>query len=189
MLNLMRNKKLKWMLLVFILILLILSFFIGKKIPWQQQVFMYDALRQTSILIFGLIGAWFAVLLPFVLEKGDRLKHFFSFSRKLFPALSSAIYLLVITLFIPFLSNISQNIFTFRESTIIVFNGLSLSIVTLGLLLLCWGLVMILLSFDILKKDIELKEAGAKLEIESRPHPKIIPQEKSAKKSKPKSRS
>lgn len=165
----MRNKKIKFILLVLLIGILVFSFFLGKIIPWKEQIAMYDALRQTSILIFGLIGAWFAVLLPFALEKGDRLKHFFSFSKKLFPALSSAIYLLIITLIVPFSVNIAQNILQVSKEINIFFCGISLVVITIGLLLLFWGLIMILASFDVLKKDIELTEAGSKLTKDSKP--------------------
>ncbi len=151
---------------------MILSFCIGKKVSWEKQIPIYEALHQTSILIFGLIGAWLAVLLPFALEKGKRLEHFFAFSKKLFPALSAAIYLLIITLVVPFSVSIVQNNFLFNEYINSVFCGISLSILAIGLLLLIWGLIMILSSFDVLKKEIELKEAASKLEEESKAPPK-----------------
>ena len=166
---LIRNKTFKRTLWVLLAGIIILCFFVGKQTPWKLQVSMYEALRQTSILIFGLIGAWLAVLLPFAIEKGEKLKHFFDFSKKLFPALSAAIYLLFITLVIPFLASIAQSNILFADEVSQIFCGISLAILAIGIILLLWGLLMILASFDILKKDIELTEAGDKLEKESRP--------------------
>ena len=151
-----------------------MCFFVGKQTPWKLQVSMYEALRQTSILIFGLIGAWLAVLLPFAIEKGERLKHFFDFSKKLFPALSAAIYLLFITLIVPFAVGIAQSNISLTDEVNQIFCGVSLSMLAIGIVLLLWGLLMILASFDILKKDIELTEAGEKLEKESKPASKKI---------------
>lgn len=166
---LIRNKTTKRILWVLFVGILILSFFLGRQTPWKLQISMYEALRQTSILIFGLIGAWLAVLLPFAIEKGGRLKYFFDFSKKMFPALSAAIYLLIITIIIPFFVSIAQNNISLDDEVNKIFCGVSLSILAIGIVLLSWGLLMILASFDALKKDIELTESGEKLEKESKP--------------------
>jgi putative effector of murein hydrolase LrgA (UPF0299 family) len=165
----MRNKSIKWILLV---ATLIVFFFIGRTISWEQQNSIYEALRQTSALIFGIVGAWLAVLLPFSIEAGNKLKHFFDFSKKLFPALSAAIYLLFLTLFVPFIVNIIKATSCLDIQYYSILYGISFSLLALGLIILAWGLIMILASFDALKKDIELRDAATKLEAESKPPPK-----------------
>lgn len=136
--------------------MLLLCAYLGGNIPFSSQFKMYEALRQTSILIFGLIGAWLAVLLPFSVEKENKLKTFFSFAKELFPALSAAIYLLIITLTIPFLAEIIKSSYKFDSGIICVFRTISMSIICLSTFLLIGGLINVLLSFDALKKEISM---------------------------------
>jgi formate-dependent nitrite reductase membrane component NrfD len=146
--------------------------YIGKDVPFSSQSKMYEALRQTSILIFGLIGAWLAVLLPFSVEKDERLNTFFSFSKEIFPALSSAIYLLIITLAVPFLAEIVKNIYKFDNTSISLLRSASMGVICLSTFMLIAGLINILISFDLLKKDISLTKAENEKEIKLSPKSK-----------------
>lgn len=147
---------------IFLILLALLAFFWGKNIPWQIQISMYEELRQASILIFGLIGAWIAVLLPFSAEKGERLECFFNFSKRMFPALSMAIYTLIITLIVPILGKFIKYCFSFNDVVINVLRCLSFSLIIVVCYMLIWGLLLILSSFDSLKKDIEINESYKK---------------------------
>lgn len=132
----------------------------GKKIPWGKQAQIFDALRQFGILILAVIGAWLAVLLPFSIEKDDKLEKFFNFSKKLFPALSYAIYLLVIGILVPIVAEIIKSYSPFTELVISVFRCIGMIFIFAGVFFLLYGFSMILSSFDALKSDIEkLKNA------------------------------
>lgn len=169
MLKRIKSKKKKVLIASIATCLFLASVYVGKNIPFSSQYKMYEALRQTSILLFGLIGAWLAVLLPFSVEKDEKLKTFFSFTQEMFPALSSAIYLLIITLTVPFLAEIAKNSFEFNENLVNFFRSVSMGVICMSTFMLIGGLISILLSFDLLKKDISMTKSEKEKEMKLSP--------------------
>ena len=165
MLKRIKSKKKKVFISCIAICLLLTSMYVGRNIPFSSQYKMYEALRQTSILIFGLIGAWLAVLLPFSVEKDEKLKTFFSFTKAMFPALSSAIYLLIITLTVPFLAEIARNSYSFNDVSVYAFRSVSMGVICVSTFMLIGGLLNILISFDLLKKDISMTKSEKEKEM------------------------
>ena len=153
--KLIKSKTRRILVKIFCALFLCLGFYIGRGIPWGTQSTMYEIFRQVGVLILGVIGAWLAVLLPFSIEKGDKLKNFFAFSKRLFPALTSAIYILSIGIFIPIIAEILRASSLYADWMVDVFRGISMSLLFAGGMLIAYGFSMMLSSFDALKTDIE----------------------------------
>lgn len=82
--------------------------------PTSEMLQSFDVLRQTSILIFGVVGAWIAVLFPMLYadstqnsEKRDSIKKLL---HKLFLPITFSLYIVTITLVVPILISIAQKI-------------------------------------------------------------------------------
>ncbi len=50
------------------LVIVILAFWLGRRVPFEDQWPLYEALRTTASIIFAVVGAWLAIIYP------DRLK-------------------------------------------------------------------------------------------------------------------
>lgn len=150
-----KNKTKRILLFLACAVFICFGVYIGRDIPWGKQSSMYEILRQVGILILGVIGAWLAVLLPFSVEKGDKLKNFFNFSKKLFPALGAAIYLLCLGLVVPLIAEVIKVYSPYPPTIICIFRSASMALLFLGVSLIIYGFSMILSSFDSLKIDIE----------------------------------
>ncbi|HBN8289811.1 TPA: hypothetical protein NHK96_001021 [Pseudomonas aeruginosa] len=50
------------------LTIVVLSFWLGQRVPFEDQWPLYEALRTTASIIFAVVGAWLAIIYP------DRLK-------------------------------------------------------------------------------------------------------------------
>ena len=48
--------------------------YIGQLVPWKEQELLYTVLRNVNLVLFGVIGAWFAVLFPLVSVEKKRSK-------------------------------------------------------------------------------------------------------------------
>ena len=63
--------------LLFVLIaagLSVASFHKGKKVDFETQLLLYDALRNTSGIVFAVMGAWIAIIYPEVVKDIESLK-------------------------------------------------------------------------------------------------------------------
>lgn len=86
------------------LILLGLSWKYGKNIPLKDQWPLFEALRNTSAIIFAVIGAWFAIVYPERLQfkksekKENNKNKENNFDRFFHPLISSSIVLIIILL-------------------------------------------------------------------------------------------
>lgn len=45
------------------------AFFVGQNLPADMQLDLYSALRDTSAIVFGVMGAWIAIIYPESLSK------------------------------------------------------------------------------------------------------------------------
>lgn len=49
---------------IFALVAVLLGGWFGRKVPFAEQWPMYEGLRTTAAIIFGVIGAWLAIIYP-----------------------------------------------------------------------------------------------------------------------------
>lgn len=62
------NRLLDPLKVAFIIVWAVFCFWFGRNVPIAQQESLYDALRNMSAIIFGIMGAWTAILHPDLLS-------------------------------------------------------------------------------------------------------------------------
>jgi hypothetical protein len=135
-------------------------FFCGKNISITEQLPIYESLRNTSAIIFGVMGAWIAILYPNALlkiygktdlveaEKGSK-----SIKQLISPMVLSTFivsFVLLISLIAPIVRGIPSLV---AHKNIIR----SLSFALLGLLTFSqlWALIATLLPSEMVKRSVE----------------------------------
>ena len=132
------------------------GYFLGEKFPWKEQEPLYAMLRNAAYILFGILGAWFAVVFPFAHSEGnpahDQTKRFIEM---LCPALDHVIYLIVLTLLAPFCAAIAKN-FTYLMPTQTIFTFRKASFAFLFFLLFYQIVILLLVlrPFDLLKRIV-----------------------------------
>jgi len=153
----------KIILLALIFIIGLACYIFGQSIPMEEQTPLFEGLRNTSAIIFGVMGAWIAILHP------DSLKHIFSKNGEnisiedkntikllLSPILTSTCILsivLVVPLFIV-AGKTLPNLFQYKD----VFRGISFTLLGYLTLLQLWTLILSLIPGEILKRNIQKQE-------------------------------
>ena len=136
------------------------AFIHGQEIQMSRQVTLFEGLRNTSAIIFGVMGAWLAILHP------DSLKKVFRNDRGKLPEqekdtimlllspiiISTAVIATVLILFplIEFSKTVSLLI-SYKGAL----RGVSFSILSTLTLLQLWALILTLAPGDIVKKHID----------------------------------
>lgn len=132
-----------------------IGYIYGEDTPFSKQLPSFDILRQTSVLIFGVVGAWLAVLFPMVHSHGDSQKNAQELTCKLFKPITSSLYIitysLVIPLLVPFMKKYA---FIMQFSTEL--RGLSFASLCVATTIQIYTLLLALQPFDILKTQTEL---------------------------------
>ena len=141
----------------------VLFFYYGRAVPLKEQWPVYEALRNTSAIIFGVMGAWLAILYPAgllnVFGKGNaKLTEKESQNvKKLFPPIiySTLIiaYVLLAGAVAPVLKTITI-LMTHRE----LFRGLSYAIISMLTLIQLWALILTLVPSYFLQRQIGIHE-------------------------------
>lgn len=55
----------KWVLLILTFVIVTtVAFFLGAKVSYSEQAEIYDSLREVATIIFGVMGAWIAIVYP-----------------------------------------------------------------------------------------------------------------------------
>lgn len=159
----MRFRILKYL---FILSLVLLAFIHGQSIEIAKQMPLFEGLRNTSAIIFGVMGAWLAILHPESLKKifaSDKLASKLPEAEEktikllLSPIiLSTTIIALVLILFplVEFGKTVDL-IVSYKE----LFRGICFSILIVLTILQLWALVLTLVPSDIVKKHLDKQNA------------------------------
>ena len=141
-------------------------YFFGQKVVFVEQWSLYEALRTTAAIIFGVMGAWIAIVYPNSLTKifdknyDNKSAEIQKIKRLLFP-LTVSTSILAIVLLLGLLAPIIRQIDFFAKHAEIV-RGMSFS--TLGILTLVqlWTLIVSLapgesLLFELAQEDDKSK--------------------------------
>jgi hypothetical protein len=146
-----------------VLCLLLIAYIAGQDIPMVKQIPVFEGLRNTSAIIFGVMGAWLAILHP------DSLKGIFTKGSKtvqkqdretikllLEPIIISTVIIFIV-LVLPLLVLIGKTI-TLIHPWIDVFRGLSFLILTALTILQIRTLLLSLLPSDIIQRALQVGE-------------------------------
>jgi len=151
----MKFRLLHWLVLIALACLSVLLYGFGRGIPYSEQWVLYEALRNTASIIFGVMGAWLAIVYPEALEnviKGKTKSGSEVYSKLLEPLIYSTI-ILILVLVIGIISPIAKQI-NFFASHASVLRGISFSILSILTILQIWSLILTLLPADMTQREI-----------------------------------
>lgn len=136
----------------------ILMGFLGKEIPFSKQWPLYESLRNTSAIIFGVIGAWMAIVYPEKIKSPFKISDSedgFESSRLLTPIANST-FILAIVLIIGIIAPIAQQILPI--SHIKWQRGFSYALLSALTIWQIWTVISTLYPADAIKDKIERDE-------------------------------
>jgi hypothetical protein len=141
------------------------AFHYGRNVPFDKQWPLYDGLRQTAAIIFGVVGAWVAIVYPQALGKlldATRTDHEDQQSlvrRLILPMIASTAILVFVLFSAPAYHIIRQiGIFKSHKETV---QGASFVVVFLLTCIELWAILLALVQFDFAKRDVdEAREAS-----------------------------
>lgn len=132
----------------------IISFWLGREVPFKEQWPLYEALRTTAAIIFAVVGAWLAIIFP------ERLKISFNQLRepkrpekngsgigKLFTPVAHSTAILCIILLVGIFSPLIKRLDLF-SSHVELMRGLSYSLLSSLTLWQLWTVILSLVPAD-----------------------------------------
>jgi hypothetical protein len=153
---------------VVVLLAAISGYYFGQDVPMTEQLPIYEGLRNTSAIIFGVMGAWLAILHPSSLKKifskegGSISKDDRATINLLLSPIIISTFILLIVLVVPLLVAASRNIPILVQYSPI-FRGISFSVMAVLTILQIWTLILTLVPSDILKRILQKEEAKENL--------------------------
>jgi hypothetical protein len=152
-----------WMLvkLFTVISVLVIAFFFGQNIPFTEQKEVLDSLKDIAAIVFGVMGAWIAIIYPEMLSsvvQTRKVSENASLRRLLEPMIYSAVVVCVIVVIALAGPIIKQ--FDFILAHKVVLRGVLYSIICLLALVLLGTMVLALLPGEVLED--KLSRAGGR---------------------------
>jgi len=157
--------------IVFLIILLLVAvfcYYYGQNVAMKEQMPIFDGLRNTSSIIFGVMGAWLAILHPsslkkiFSKEKGSISKEDKKTINLLLLPIIISTFILLIVLVAPLCVAASRSSHKLIQYVTIL-RGLSFSLLGCLTILQLWALILTLVPGDILKRSVQKEEVRQKI--------------------------
>jgi hypothetical protein len=142
----------------------LLAFMHGNAIEMSKQMPLFEGLRNTSAIIFGVMGAWLAILHPDSLkkvfgEKGARTpeKEKATIMLLFSPILISTTIIAFVLVLFPLveLAKTIDSLLQYKE----LLRKLAFAMLSILTLLQLWALILTLVPGDIVKKHIDIENA------------------------------
>lgn len=131
----------------------------GSFVEFQHQKTIYEVLRNTSAIIFGVVGAWYAVITPMYLgsedKNGKKSKYARALLKSLLIPIKYAIYILCITILFQLFYPISS-IIEINYETRIILKAISFGLVCSLSVLMLFTLIRSLIPNDFIQTDIDI---------------------------------
>ncbi len=146
----------------------IVCYYYGQNVPIKSQLPLFEGLRNTSAIIFGVMGAWLAILHPTSLKKifSKNKGSVSEEDRKTINLLLSPIlistFILSIVLVAPLFIVVGRSIPGLYKY-VDLFRGISFLLLGGLTILQLWTLVLTLIPSDILKRILQKDEASQKI--------------------------
>jgi magnesium-transporting ATPase (P-type) len=157
------RRALKWVGFLLFLCLTTIVFWLGRNVDYTEQAGLYEGLRTTSGIVFGIMGAWIAIVHPGSL--GDFFEDKKTASEQMLRLMSTMVIsafvlasILLINLMVPVLRQIP--LFSRYE---LLFNGISYVGIFVLTMLQIWSLLLTLLPNYLLKEDLKRAEAKERM--------------------------
>lgn len=153
----MRLSILKYMLVAS---LALIAFLHGQSIDISKQLPLFEGLRNTSAIIFGVMGAWLAILHPDSLKKifGGHSKNLPEQEKNtimllLSPVIISTTIIAVVLVLLPMMefAKTVKFLVSYKE----ILRGASFSILSVLTILQLWALILTLVPGNLVKKHID----------------------------------
>ncbi len=139
------------------------GFYFGQDIHLKEQLQIYEGLRNTSAIIFGVMGAWLAILHPdvlkniFIKEKGNISSKDRETIKLLLAPIVISTFVLLIVLVVPLLVAIGKTISYFTQHAKI-FRGVSFALLIFLTVIQIYTLILSLVPSDMLQRILQKKE-------------------------------
>lgn len=153
---------------VILLLIIAACYYFGQNVSMREQLPLFDGLRNTSAIIFGVMGAWLAILHPSSLKKifskdssSISVEDRKTISLLLSPIIIST-FIISIVLVVPLFVAATKSIPILNEN-VRMFRGISFSLLGSLTVLQLWTLILTLIPSDILKRMIQKAEAREKI--------------------------
>lgn len=140
--------------------LIILSVIFGQQVTFNEQMLIYDGLRNTSAIIFAVMGAWIALLYPGKLSQAfgknpykEKAADIEQINRLFRPMIYSTIILMVIigvSFAVPLAKQIAY-LHQYKE----IFRAGSFGAIAFLTLLQFWSIILTLVPGDTIKDDLD----------------------------------
>ena len=154
----MKKNILKFCKICILMIILGLTIIYGKGISFKEQMPIYDGLRNTSAIIFAVMGAWLAILYPHKLSKSLKKELDDKTDRddrnQLFTPLIYSTIILMIVIGISFIVPIAKQILILHKYKEII-RATSFSLIGILTYLQFWSLILTLLPGDSIKDELD----------------------------------
>lgn len=160
----MTSRLLKTVLAVLAILLVATAAFLGRGVPWDAQSDVYSALFQVSAIVFGVMGAWIAIVHPKglreILGKQGQPSNKTLRTKKLLNAMKCATGIVAACLIVQLLAPLSKEVEWLRQNKEIVRSGSMAFVATLVVIQL-WTLVLSLLPIDEVEAELDVVSQSA----------------------------
>ncbi|GAW97954.1 MULTISPECIES: hypothetical protein [Colwellia] len=166
--------KIKILFIIIVLLVIIVSLLLGGKIAFKEQMVIYDGLRNTSAIIFAVMGAWIALLYPQKLsqafgkkpykEKSDDIDQINRLFRPMIYSTSILSIVIGMAFIVPLAKQV-EYLIQFKE----IFRALSFAVIAFLTMLQFWSLVLTLVPGDSIKDDLDEDKERQKMLARMRP--------------------
>ena len=150
-------QRIRFLRILFSLLFAILCGLYGSNVSFSQQWPLYEALRTTSAIVFGVMGAWLAIIYPGILSHVFDKKTLPDTDQQNVNKLLSPMYyatmILIVVLFVGVFAPILKQFSSLMKYAIFL-RGLSYSILAFFTVLQLWALLLIFIPQDIVGKKI-----------------------------------
>jgi len=154
------NNKIRLLFILSAGSVIIASVVLGGGITFKEQMTIYDGLRNTSAIIFAVMGAWIALLYPGKLSQAfgrkpykEKANEIDQINRLFRPMIYSTIILMVVigvSLIVPLAKQVSY-LHAYKEH----FRAISFGTIASLTLLQFWSIILTLVPGDTIKDDLD----------------------------------
>lgn len=148
--------------IIFILAVGAFSFCYGRNVPFKDQWPLYEALRNTSAIIFGVMGAWLAIIYPdgifklFSPKEKSLKKEQLDIAKKLNPPIIYSTFIIAYVLAAGFIAPLLKHIPELLSYKAVL-RGASYAILGMLTVLQLWALLWTLVSNFFLQKGVDFQ--------------------------------
>lgn len=154
------NIYLKIALGIIVTIIIVLSIVLGKGISFSEQMPIYEGLRNTSAIIFAVMGAWIALLYPgklsqvFGRKPYDEKKKDVDDINRLFKPLIYSTIILIVVVGVSFIVPLGKQI-SYLHQYKDIFRSISFGSIATLTILQFWSLILTLVPGDEIKDSVD----------------------------------